>query len=76
MQQKEIFKQSLTDFNSEFSFSYTGYYIIVKELSPPNYLPMQGKRIIGFISSLRVLALCEMHAASSRIWTQIIISIS
>ena len=34
--------------NSEFSFSYTGYLIQVKEPNLPYYLPRAGGRIIGF----------------------------
>ena len=39
-------------------------------------LRIAGRRIIGFIHFPRVLALCEMQSASSRIWTRVIVSIS
>ena len=41
-----------------------------------SYLPIAGGRIIGFIPFPRVLVLCEMQWASSRIWTRIAVSIS
>ena len=62
-----IFKQSLTGFNSEFSFSLSGYLTKSQEPSLPYYLPVAGGRIIGFIPFPRVLALCEMQSASSKI---------
>ena len=40
------------------------------------YLPIAGGRIIGFIPFPRVLVLCEMQSASSRIWTRVTMSIS
>ena len=40
------------------------------------YLPIAGGRIIGFIPFPRVLVLCEMQSASSRIWTRVAVSIS
>ena len=42
----------------------------------PYYLPISGGRIIGFIPFPRVLVLCEMHSASSKIWTRVAVSIS
>ena len=40
------------------------------------YLPIAGGRIIGFIPFPRVLLLCEMQPALSRIWTLVAVSIS
>ena len=42
----------------------------------PNYLPIAGGRITGFIHFPRVLVLCEMQSASSRIWTRVAVFIS
>ena len=70
------FKQSLADLNSKFSFSSTSCHAMVKDLSLPDYLPIAGGKIVGFIHFLRVLALCKMETASSRIWTPITVSIS
>ena len=42
----------------------------LKNLVCPTILPIAGGRIIGFIPFLRVLVLCEMQSASSRIWTR------
>ena len=41
-----------------------------------NYLPISGARIIGFIPFPRVLVLCEMQSASSRIRIHVTMSIS
>ena len=68
---KSIFKQSLTGFNSEFSF----FKSKAKKSSLP-YLPIAGGRVVGFIPFPRVLALCEMQTVLSRIWTCIAVSIS
>ena len=51
---RSIFKQSLTGLNSE-------------EPSLSYYTLIAGGRIIGFIPFPRVLVLCEMQSASSRI---------
>ena len=64
---RSIFKRSLTDLNSEFSFSLTSCLNKAEEPSLPYYLPIAGGRIIGFIPFPRVLVLCEMQSASSRI---------
>ena len=64
---RSIFKPSLTGLNSEFFFSYTSCLKKAKEPSLPNYLAIAGGRIIGFIPFPRVLMLCEMQSASSRI---------
>ena len=42
----------------------------------PTILPIAGGRIIGFIPFPRVLVLCEMQLAWSRIWTRVAVSIS
>ena len=47
-----------------------------EEPSMPDYLPIAGWRIIGFIPFPRVLVLCEMQSVSSRIWTCVAVSIS
>ena len=73
---RSIFKRSLTGLNSEFSFSLTSCLTKAEELSLPYYLPIAGGRIIGFIPFPRVLVLCEMQSASSRIWTRVAVSIS
>ena len=71
-----IFKRSLTGLNSEFSFSLASCLTKTEEPSLPYYLPIAGGRIIGFILLPRVLVLCEMQSASSRIWTRVAVSIS
>ena len=76
MTQSQFFKQSLTGFNSEFSFSKTSCLTKAEKSSLPYYLPIAGGRIIGFIPFPRVLVLCEMQSVSSRIWTRIAMSIS
>ena len=62
-----IFKEGLTGLNSEFSSSYTGSPRKVKEISVSYYLLITGRRITGFIPFPRVLVLCDMQTASSRI---------
>ena len=64
---RSIFKQSLTGFNSEVSFSLTSCLSKAEEPSLPYYLPIAGQRIIGFIPFPRVLVLCEIQSVSSRI---------
>ena len=71
-----IFKLNLTGLNSEFSFSYTGYLTKTEEHSLSNYLPIAEGRIKGFIPFPRVLVLCEMQSASSRIWTHVTVPIT
>ena len=71
-----FFKQSLTGFNSEFSFSETSCLTKAEEPSLSYYLPRAGGRIIGFIPFPRVLVLCEMQSVSSRIWTRVAVFIS
>ena len=72
----QMFKRSLTGLNSEFSFSSTSCLTKAEEPSLSYYLPIAGGRIIGFIPFPRVLVLCEMQSASSRIWTCVAVSIS
>ena len=43
-----------------FFFSLIGYHTKVKEPSMPYYLPIAGKRIVGFIPFWKDLVLCEM----------------
>ena len=73
---RSIFKRSLTGLNSKFSFSLTSCFTKAEEPSLPNYLPITGGKIIGFIPFPRVLVLCEMQSVSSRIWTRVAVSIS
>ena len=72
---RSIFKRSLTGLNSEFSFSETSCLTKAEEPSLPDYLPIAGGRIIGFIPFPRVLVLCEMQSVSSRIWTRVAVFI-
>ena len=71
-----IFKRCLTGLNSEFSFSLTSCLTKAEEPSLSYYLPIAGGRIIGIIPFPRVLMLCEMQLAWSRIWTCVAVSIS
>ena len=71
---RSILKRSLTGLNSEFSFSLTSCLTKAEEPSLSYYLTIG--RIIGFIPFPRVLVLCEMQSASSRIWTRVAVSIS
>ena len=64
---RSIFKRSLTGLNSEFSFSKTGCLTKTEEPSLPYYLSIAEGIIIGFILFPRVLELCEIQSASSRI---------
>ena len=73
---RSIFKRSLTGLNSEFSFSKTSCLTKAEEPSQPYYLPIAGRRIIGFIPFPRVLVLCEMQSVSSRIWSRVAVFIS
>ena len=54
------FKRSLTGLNSEFSFFKTGYHTKVKESNLPYYLPIAGRRTIGFVPFQKILAQYEM----------------
>ena len=73
---RSILKRSLTGLNSEFSFSETSCLTKAEEPSLPYYLPIAGRRIIGFIPFPRVLVLCKTQSVSSRIWTRVAVSIS
>ena len=57
-------------------FEMTSRLTKAEEPSLPYYLPLAGRRIIGFIPFPRVLVLCEMQSVSSRIWTRAAVSIS
>ena len=67
MTQGQFFKRSLTGFNSEFSFSKTSCLTKAEEPSLSYYLPIAGRKIIGFIPFPRVLVLCEIQSTSFRI---------
>ena len=47
-----------------------------EEPSLSYYLPIAGRRIIGFIPFPMVLVLCEMQSVLSRIWTRVAVFIS
>ena len=64
---RSIFMQRLTGLNSEFSFSEISCHFLIYEPTTPNYLPIARGTIVGFIPFPRVLALCEMQTALSRI---------
>ena len=64
---RSILKRSLTGLNSAFSFSLTSCLTKAEEPSLSYHLPIAGGRIIGFIAFPRVLVLCEMQLAWSRI---------
>ena len=70
------FPTTIAGLNSEFSFSYTSCLTKAEEPSLFYYLPMAGRRIIGFIPFPRVLVLCEMQSVSSRIWIRVAVSFS
>ena len=63
---RSTFKRSLTGLNSEFSFSLTSCLTKAEESSLSYYLPIAGRRIIGFIPFSRVKVLCEMQSVSPR----------
>ena len=44
-----VFKQNLSRFNSDVSFSMTGFHTREYELSVPNYLPIDSGRIVGLL---------------------------
>ena len=73
---RSIFKRSLTGLNSQFSFSKTNCHTKAENPCLSYNLPIARGRIIGFIPFPRVLMLCEMQSASSRIWTRVAVSIS
>ena len=59
---RSVFERRLTSLNSRFSFSFTVFHPKVKELSLPCYLPIDRKRIEGYIPFPRVLVVCKMLA--------------
>ena len=65
--QGQFLSGGLTGLNSEFSFSLAGCHTKSKEPSLLYYLPITGGRMVGFIPFPRVLVLCEMQTALSRI---------
>ena len=65
-----FFKWGLTGLNLEFSFSKIRYPTKVEEPSLL-YLLLAGGRTAGCIPSPKVLTLCELQTASSRILTQV-----
>ena len=73
---RSIFKQSLIGMNSDFFFSLTSCYTKVKETSLPYFVLIAERRIVEFISFLRVLVLYVIQTALSRIWTLIAVFIS
>ena len=58
---------SSTSLKSDICFSMMGCLTKAKEPSLPYYLHIVGGRIVGFTSFPRILVLCEMLSASSRI---------
>ena len=76
IQGKKCDTRSIFDWRLEFrfSFSQTGCPTKAKEPSLPEYLPLAGGRIIGFMTLPRVL--CKMKSTSSMIWTHVAESIS
>ena len=66
----------ITGLNPEFSFSLTSCHTMLKEPSLSNNLSMSGGRIVGCITFPRVLVLCEMQTALSKIWTWVAVSVS
>ena len=62
--------------NLEISFSLTGCQTNVKAHSLSYYLLISGGRIAACIPFLRVLARCQMQAASTKIRTRVAMSIS
>ena len=71
-----ILKRSLTGLDSEFSFFKTGCLNKIERSSLRYNLLIAGGRIGEYILFLRVLVLCKMQSASSRIWTRVDVSIS
>ena len=64
------FKPSLTRFKTEFSFFWTGCLTKGKEHSLFYYLPITAERIIRFMLFPRILVLCNMQSALTKIWTR------
>ena len=73
---RSIFKRRLTGSKTEISYSLTSCLTKGEEHSLSFYLPIAGGRMIMFIPLLRVLVLCEMQSATSRILTRVAVSIA
>ena len=56
---KFIFTWCLTGLNSPFSFSYIICHNKIKEPSLSYYIPITGKKAVGFLPSPNVFTLCE-----------------
>ena len=65
---RSVFKQSLSDLNSEIFFSKTGCYTKDNASSLHSNLLIDGERIVGCIPCPRVFALCEMQKDLFTIW--------
>ena len=63
MRYKVSFKWNLTGLNSGYSFSQTGCYAMVKETSLPYYLPITGRKLVGFIPFLEVLTIWNTNSS-------------
>ena len=61
---------------NRFSVSLTSCLTKAREPGLPNYFSLAGRRIIRFIRFLRVLALCEIQSALTRIWSCVAMFIS
>ena len=72
---KPVFKLSITDLNSEFSFS-TSYITKAKEHNLRYYWPIAGRRTNGFMPFSKTSTQRNTRIASSKIWTRITDSIS
>ena len=74
---RSIFKWSLPGLNSVFLLlDQLSYHAWLKSLVFATNLPIAGERIVGFKPFARILALCEMQTALSKIWTLVAMSIS
>ena len=65
--QGQFFMQILTGLNSEFFFSYINAIQMLKSPVCPTILLIAGGRIVRYIPFPKILALCEMQTALSRI---------
>ena len=70
---RSIVWRGLTGLNTQFSFSKTGCYDILKKHSLPYYLPIDRVKINGFIPFRMIIVLCKKYiqTAFARIWTRI-----
>ena len=73
---RSIFERSFTGLNSEFTFSEPSYQTKAKEPNLSYDLPIAEERTVGCIPITKVLAVYDMQAASTRIWTRVSMSIS